>query len=83
MSATIPTSGCARRRAKAIRNRRREHAHDNNRLVATGHLPRHWTALDTCPCGHLAWLEEGATAEDREHFDRDRADHDAYCDGGA
>lgn len=79
----IPTSGCARRRAKAIRNRRHVHAQENDRLVATGRLPRHWVALDSCPCGRISWLEEGATDEDRDAFYRGTDDHAAYCDGGA
>lgn len=83
MSTSIPTSGPARRRAKAIRNRRRVHAQENNLRVAAGRLPLHWTSLDTCPCGRVSWLEEGATDEDRESFYRDSEDHAAYCDGGA
>ena len=83
MTIAIPTSGVARRRAKAVRNRRRVHAQENNRLVAAGHLPAHWIALDTCPCGRVAWLEEGATDEDYEAYYREADDHAAYCDGGA
>lgn len=79
---TIPTSGPARRRAKAIANRRRVHAADNNRRVASGLLPLHWSALDACPCGRVAWLEEGATDQDRDDFYRDSDDHNSYCDGG-
>lgn len=79
---TIPTSGPARRRAKAIRNRRHVRAQENDRLVAAGRLPRHWTSLDTCPCGRVAWLEDGATDEERADFYRDSEDHAAYCDGG-
>lgn len=82
-TAPIPTSGVARRRAKAIRNRRRVHAQENDRLVAAGHLPRHWTSLDTCPCGRISWLEEGADDEDRDAFYRDSEEHAAYCEVGA
>lgn len=79
---TIPTSGCARRRAKAVRNRCNVQARENDRLVAAGRLPRHWTSLDTCPCGRVSWLEEGASDEEREAFQRDSEDHETYCDGG-
>lgn len=80
MPALIPTSGCARRRAKAVDRRRRVRAQENDRLVAAGRLPAHWTALDTCPCGRVAWLEEGATPADREQFERDSSDHTWQCD---
>lgn len=83
MTTTIPTSGCARRRAKAVARRRHVHAIENDRRVAAGGLPLHWTSLDTCPCGRVSWLEEGATDEDRDAFYRDSEDHAAYCDGGA
>lgn len=79
---TIPTTGPARRRAKAIRNRRAVHAAENDRAVAAGRYPIHWTALDTCPCGRIAWLEVGATDEDRAAFYEESNDHSAYCDGG-
>lgn len=81
-TATIPTSGTARRRAKAIRNRRSVNALENNLAVAAGRLPVHWAALDTCPCGRVSWLEDGATDEDRDNFYRDSDEHSSYCDGG-
>ncbi|MGZ4521034.1 MAG: hypothetical protein ACXVGA_06775 [Mycobacteriaceae bacterium] len=83
MTIAIPTSGVARRRAKAIARRRHVRAQENDRLVAAGHLPLHWTSLDTCPCGRVSWLEEGATDEDRDAFYEDSAVHDSYCDGAA
>lgn len=83
MTITIPTSGPARRRAKAVRNRRHVHAQENDRAVAAGGLPVHWTALDTCPCGRVSWLEEGATDEDRDAFNESAADHASYCEVGA
>ena len=55
---------------------------ENDRLVTAGRLPRHWSALDTCPCGRVSWLEEGVTDEERDDFYRDSEDHAAYCDGG-
>lgn len=79
----IPTSGCARRRAKAIRNRRHSHAQENDRVVAAGGFPIHWVALDQCPCGRISWLEEGASDEDRSDFYRDSEDHASYCEVGA
>lgn len=82
MTTTIPTSGTARRRTKAIVRRRHVHAMENDRAVAAGGLPVHWSSLDTCPCGRVSWLEEGASAEDRESFDRDSEDHEAYCELG-
>ena len=83
MTITIPTSGPARRRAKAVRNRRHVHAQENDRAVAAGGLPVHWTALDTCPCGRISWLEEGATDEDHAAFNESAADHASYCEVGA
>lgn len=82
MTTTIPTSGCARRRAKAIARRRRVHAMENNLAVAAGRLPVHWVCLDTCPCGRVSWLEEGATNDEYDDFYRDSEDHAAYCEGG-
>lgn len=83
MSTSIPTSGTARRRAKAVRNRRHIHAQENNLRVAAGRLPLHWTSLDTCPCGRVSWLEEGATDDDHDAFCQSSDEHSAYCDGGA
>lgn len=82
LATTIPTSGVARRRTKAVARHRHVHAQENDRRVAAGGLPVHWVALDTCPCGRVSWLEEGATAEDRDTFYRDSEDHSSYCDGG-
>lgn len=36
-------------------------------------------AVSVCPCGRTSWLEAGATDEDRDAFDSDNADHEAYC----
>ncbi len=77
---TIPTTGPARRRTKATRNRRAVHAAENNRAVAAGRYPPHWTALDSCGCGRIAWLEDGATDEDRDAFYAESNDHAGYCD---
>lgn len=79
----IPTSGCARRRAKAIARRRFVHARENDRLVAAGHLPAHFVRLSTCPCGYISWLEEGADSEAQEDFERHSEDHMSYCDWSA
>lgn len=78
-TATIPTRGVARRRAKAIARRTRVHQIENDVAVAAGRLPPHWTSLDTCPCGRVSWLEDDATDEDRDAFYRDSENHASYC----
>lgn len=79
---TIPRSGAGRRRAKAIVRRQRVHASENTRAVAAGGYPVPWSALDVCPCGRIAWLEEGASDQDRDDFYRESEDHSSYCDQG-
>lgn len=76
---TMPTKGVARRRAKAVRNRE---SADESRFFIDGTIPRHAVAVDMCPCGRVAWLGRNASDEEREGFDRDSEDHEAYCDGG-
>ena len=78
----IPTSGVARRRLKAVHNRRCVHARENDRRVAAGGFPIHWAALDVCPCGRIAWLEEGASDEARDAFYDESRAHLDYCAGG-
>lgn len=78
--AAIPTSGVGRRRAKAVANRRRVHAMENDRAVAAGGLPVHVVALSVCGCGRISWLEDGASADAWADFDRDNDDHDSYCE---
>lgn len=57
-------------------------------LVGVAELPVPVAAVDEakviaeafCPCGFHAWLNEGATDEEREGHYRDVEDHYAYCD---
>ena len=77
---TMPKSGTARRRAKAVRNRE---SADESRFHIDGTIPRHAVAVDMCPCGRVAWLSRHADAEATDAFRRESDDHAAYCDGGA
>lgn len=80
---TMPTSGSARRRAKAQRNREAGYWLESLESYRTGRIPRSAVAVSMCSCGRLSWLMPGATDEAREAFDRENEDHDAYCDDGA
>lgn len=83
MTATIPTSGPTRRRAKAIARRQWVVDMDARHALRQDRLPHYWQALDSCPCGRVAWLLDGATDEERAEFYRDSEDHAAYCEAAS
>lgn len=78
----MPTSGVARRRAKAIARRRWVHDLDSLKALVNGRLPLFWSALTVCPCGFTTWLQPEATPEEHDDFRQSVADHADYCDGG-
>jgi hypothetical protein len=71
VSTTIPTSGTARRRAKAIRNR---HHVEDLAFYRDGTIPASSTAVCICSCGARSFSRNA---------DGDMGDFDdahAYCD---
>ena len=78
-TATIPTSGSARRRAKAQRNRERAYDLESLWALRNDRIPPHAVAVSICSCGRRSWLMPGADADAWESFDRDNDDHDTYC----
>lgn len=79
----MPTSGSARRRAKAERNRHLSYDLEVTEAFRTGGIPRSAVAVSICSCGFTQWLmparskEEGQ--EGREGFDQANYDHDSWC----
>jgi hypothetical protein len=79
-TATMPTSGSARRRAKAARNRAKGYDLEATWALLNDRIPPHCIVASICPCGWRSFLMPGATDEDHEAFDRDSADHADYCE---
>lgn len=42
-------------------------------------FPRHTAAGSSCTCGRLAWVLEGASAEEIAAFEQENADHWDWC----
>ena len=80
-TATMPTSGVARRRAKAVARRRWVHEADTKFALVNDRLPLYWSALDLCPCGRVSWLGPDASDEEQERFYEESESHAAYCGG--
>jgi hypothetical protein len=87
MSATavipMPTSGSARRRAKAASNRAKGYDLESLWALINGRIPPHCIAASVCGCGYRAWLMPGASDEERAAFDEDTAGHADYCEVAA
>lgn len=82
----MPTSGSARRKAKAQRNLGRSYELESIAALIHGGIPAHAAVGTVCSCGFRQWLMPGYTAEEREDFDRVNADHGDSCSdlyGGA
>jgi hypothetical protein len=79
-TATIPTSGSARRRAKAARNRQLALNCEAKWAFLNDRIPPHAIAASVCSCGYRSWLMPGANDEDWESFERDNDDHATYCE---
>lgn len=71
----IPTSGVARRRAKAIRNRQVVHDADVVRAFENDTFPELAIAAGGCSCGWMQWLMPGATEDDWAGYHHEAADH--------
>lgn len=88
--APMPTSGSARRRAKAEGNRQNSYDLEVSEAFRTDGVPKSAVAVSICSCGFTQWLMPARSEEEaqggREDFDRANQDHDSYCadvNGGA
>lgn len=70
-----PTRGVARRRAKAIRNRRAVHDADVRRAFDNDTWPELAIASGGCSCGWKHWLMPGATEDDWTAYYQAADDH--------
>lgn len=71
----IPSRGVARRRAKAVRNRKAVHAADVMRAFENDTFPELSIAGGGCSCGWIQWLMPGATEDDWTAYYQAADDH--------